>query len=340
MLARHLLRAFLPASLVLGATALVACSKTDELKATLEAGSSLADAGVSFEGPDASEEEVRPVYPEGVKGVSSPLASKLCKIVVERQEARRAECCKVPSAIVMTDECVRMASAAIMANAAHLEPAALDTCASAIEATFAGCDWVGPFAPALPTACRALFVGALAKGARCRSSLECAGALRCQGVGPTTAGRCDSGKADGEPCGSSVDSLAAVARQAVDESHPECQKACVARKCGDYLADDTPCTTSAECRAGSVCVGNGREPAGLSAKSSVVRTCQKRTPGKVGQACVYGSACEGGAECMLGTCALKKAAGEPCVSDFECRGGCSKSAGESKGKCGMRCDLR
>ena len=169
----------------MGATALVACSKTEEPKAALEAGASLVDAGGAFEAPDASEEEVRPVYPEGVKGVSNPLASKLCKIVVERQEARRAECCKVPPGIVMTDECVRMASAAITANAARVEPAALDTCASAIEATFAGCDWVGPFAPALPTPCRALFVGALAKGARCRSSLECAGTLRCQGVGPT-----------------------------------------------------------------------------------------------------------------------------------------------------------
>jgi len=321
-----------------------ACSRADEPRATIDAAASSADAGTGTgdaEAQDGSaEDEVRPVYPEGPRGAASPLAERLCKALVERQESRRAECCKAPSGIVMTDECVRMTSAALASGAVRVDTTALDTCSAAIEATFAGCDWVGPFAPALPAACRSLFTGTLTKGARCRSSLECAGTLRCQGVGPTTLGRCDTGKADGEPCGSAVDSLATVARQAVDDGHPECQKACVARKCGELSPDDAPCTTTSECRSGSVCVGRGKDAVGLGAKGSTARTCQKRPPSKLGEACTYGAACEGGAECMLGICANKKATGEPCTSDFECRAGCLKPAGQAKGTCGMRCDLR
>jgi hypothetical protein len=36
---------------------------------------------------------------------------------------------------------------------------------------------------------------------------------------------------------------------------------------------------------------------------------------------------------------MKKAGGEACTDDFECRGGCLKDAG-TKGTCGPRCDIR
>ena len=56
-----------------------------------------------------------------------------------------------------------------------------------------------------------MVVGKLNKGDRCRSSLECAGSLRCQGSGPTDVGTCASARPTG-PCSTAVDALAGVLR--------------------------------------------------------------------------------------------------------------------------------
>lgn len=322
--------------------ALGACARDSEVKPGADAAASAPSEGAGEKGkPDASsdDDEVRPVYPALGDAGTSAVAVALCQAVSERVEQRRAECCGGPAPVVLTSECVRMTSAAIASGATKVDPGAVAACRAAVDTAYAGCDWVGPFSPGLPDACKGLFAGTLEKGARCRSSLECKAGLRCQGAGPTTAGKCEGGKADGEPCGSAVDALATVARQAVDEAHPECQKACVARKCGDLVADEAPCTTTAECRSGSVCLGRSKESGALG-HGTLGRTCQKRGVGKIGEACTYGAPCERGGECISGTCAVKKGNGEACASDFECRAGCVKGAGESKGKCGMRCDVR
>ena len=69
------------------------------------------------------------------------------------------------------------------------------------------------------------------------------------------------------------------------------------------------------------------------------KKCKKAAPSKLGEACA-GTVCEAPAECILGKCAVKKAAGEACAQDFECKAGCVKSDGGTKGKCGPRCDVR
>ena len=268
----------------------------------------------------------------------------MCNALTARQEERRAECCKIPKGIVLTSECVRMASAALSAKAVTVERDALAACLSAVETTCAGCEWVGPFPPSPPEACMKVFVGTLPKGARCRSSLECEQGARCQGVGPTTPGRCEPGKADGESCGGTTDPLAVMARQDnLDSVHPECQKKCIARRCGDPLVDGAACATSSECSPGSVCVDKDKAATaapGLAApKKPSNKTCVKRAPTKLGEACPSGT-CEGTAECLLGICVAKKSAGAACTNDFECRGGCLKAPGQTKGVCGMRCDIR
>jgi len=85
----------------------------------------------------------------------------------------------------------------------------------------AGSEWVGPWPPAPPVACRGIIQGLLPAKSRCRSSLECAGSLRCQGLGPTEAGVCGPPLVDGTICGGSGDPLATYARQDdIDVAHP------------------------------------------------------------------------------------------------------------------------
>ncbi len=310
--------------------AFAGCPKQDPR--TLDAGAAedagARDASEPRDGGDggdaeAAEDEVKPVYPMDA-GPAEPLAARFCAAMGARQEERRAECCKVKPGVVLTQECTRMLSAALATKALRIDPAALDACVAAVESTFAGCDWVGPFPPAPPAACQRVFEGLLPEGARCRSSLECAKSLRCHGVGPTTAGKCGPGKAIGESCGSATDALAGYARQSIDVSHPECKAACVTHRCAEPAADGAACVLSAACREGSLCVD---------------KKCQKRAPARIGQACP-GGACEAGGECVLGKCAAKKVAGAACATDFECLGGCLKPKGQARGVCGMRCDLR
>jgi hypothetical protein len=321
------------ATLAVGAASLLGCPKSqppvpaDASTVVDDASASEAGARDGGDGVDAgaaTDDEVKPVYPLDA-GAAETLAVRFCEAMSARQEARRAECCKTQPGIVLTSECVRMMSAALRAKAVRVEPAAVDACVAALDVALAGCDWVGPFPPGPPEACQGLFRGLVPAGARCRSSLECERDLRCHGAGPTTPGRCGPGKADGEACGSSTDALASYARQStLDAQHPECAKSCVAHRCAAPLADGAACVLSANCSPGSQCVQ---------------KTCQRRAPAKLGEACP-GGVCEAGSECLRGKCAAKKPAGAPCETDFECRGGCLKTKGQRAGTCGMRCDLR
>ncbi len=245
--------------------------------------------------------------------------------MMENQEKRRATCCKHPPGILLTSECTRMLSAALAAKALALSEASVDRCLGALAKTYEGCDWVGPFPPETPAECHGLFEGKLPKGTRCRSSLECEGELRCHGIGPTTTGKCGEGKPDGESCGGSTDPLAGYTRQSrLDVTHRECKSQCIQHRCGVPKADGTPCSTSAECKPGSQCLA---------------KKCTVSPPAKLGAPCP-GGVCEGTAECILGKCAQRKAAGEACTADFECIAGCLRPDGGTRGKCGMRCDIR
>ena len=190
------------------------------------------DGAAPLAAPSASvaDDAVHSVYPLDVP--PHPLALRLCEALHELPEQRRTACCKSAPAATVTSECLRMLSYAIETRALVLPADGVDRCSQAMERTYAGCDWPGPFQPDLPDECRGLMQGALPKGAVCRSSLECAGDLRCRGVGPTATGKCDAAGAPGEPCGAAVDALAGYTLQLpLDHSHPDCVGFCDRRRC-------------------------------------------------------------------------------------------------------------
>jgi hypothetical protein len=293
-------------------------------------------AGAGDGGPD--EDEVRPVYPiEGVE--THPLAAKLCEALHDLPEKRRSACCGEPPGLVVTKECERMLSAAIRARAVELAAADVDRCAEAIGRAYEGCDWVGPFPPDLPAECLSIVKGTLPEKARCRSSLECAGTMRCFGVGPTTAGKCGPARPDGAACGGGADALATFVRQNdVDTTHPECAGYCNRFKCASRGAEGAACAQTRECGAGLQCIG---------------QKCAPRAPSKLGEACP-GGVCEKGAQCVGGTslgggsttdrtCVARKPAGAACTNDFDCVGGCIRPDGgapSKRGRCGMKCGVR
>jgi hypothetical protein len=287
---------------------------------------------------DGGGEEVEPVYPVEANAKPLPLAEKLCDALTAMPEKKRSECCKSSPGVVITAECTRMLSSAMRHGAVELAEADANKCIDAFTKTLEGCDWVGPFPPSPPAACQGILKGKIAQSQRCRSSLECAGDLRCAGVGPTATGRCVEGKPDGETCGGIVDTLAGYTRQIdLEKQHSECKNKCIKRRCAPPATDGKPCQTTADCVAGLQCVA---APGPAPKIGMPTKTCTAGKVGtKAGDACPGGE-CEGDLQCIKGKCAARKAGGEDCTVDFECRGGCLKPDGGDKGKCGPRCDIR
>ena len=279
------------------------------------------DAGGDAEADD----EVRPVYDVGPSDKPEPLALRLCAALSEVQEQKRAACCKTSPGIVLTDECSRMLGAAVRSGAVTIADQEVYGCMAALAKRYDGCDWVGPFPPGPPDECTGLVKGTLAEGARCRSTVECAGTAHCAGLTPTHAGKCAAPSADGAPCGGTVDPLVGFARQsAAEKNHPECAHRCIQHRCGAPMADGATCAISAECEDGAQCVS---------------KKCVRLPPAPLGAPCP-GGLCTAPGECIQGVCATKKPAGETCSADFECKGGCRKSDAGARGTCGPRCDVR
>jgi len=302
-----------------------------------------ADAAVADAAPSASTsasaggEDVQPVYPIEPNAPANPLAEKLCTALSEMPEKKRAECCKTTPGVVVTSECTRMLSAAIRHGAIDLAESDVTACIAAFDKTLSGCDWVGPFPPGPPDACLGIFKGKIAAGKKCRSSLECAGDMRCLGAGPTTPGTCGPAKANADLCGGTTDTLAGFTRQSdVDKRHPECKERCIKHKCAPAAADGEGCQVTADCADGMQClpVIGGAPKVGVPQKK-----CTAKPLPKEGEPCP-GGVCEGQLSCIKNKCAARKPAGEECTADFECKGGCLKGDGGDKGKCGPRCDLR
>lgn len=270
------------------------------------------------EEPVLHDESVRPVYPP-LEGEPPALARRLCAALHDLPEERRAACCQVRPALVMTSECLRMVGGAVASGAVRLAEEDVAACEAAQAAQHAGCEHVGPWPlPAAP-ACQGILRGARAAGEPCRSSLECADGLRCRGVGPTEAGRCAPPGAIGEPCGGRVDPLATMARQLdVAEAHPECKDTCGRHRCEPVRALGAACERSGQCGRDARCE-DGACVAGASIPP--------------GGRC-SGAGCAAGTRCLAGTCTAPRPAGEPCAADLECMGGCVG------GRCGQRCDLR
>ena len=270
----------------------------------------------------SGEDDVHPVYSTQA-GAPSPLAQRLCEAVQGTAARRRAACCQGSANTLLAAECVRMLSAALASGAVKVEPSGVEACAQAMERAYQGCEWVGPQAPAMPTACLGLLHGTLAAGARCRSSLECSEGLNCHGVGPTDTGVCGAPSGAGQLCALSVDALATYTRQdTLEEAHPECQGHCAKRQCADPVALGGACVFEAQCAPGLHCAAG---------------KCAEGELAGLGQPCVNGG-CGEGARCIQGTCAAPKTAGAACEFDGECLGGCLRADGGHGGSCGPRCD--
>ncbi|WP_437276989.1 hypothetical protein WME90_37950 [Sorangium sp. So ce375] len=267
-------------------------------------------------------DEIAPVYGKA-EGAPEPLAARLCEALHALPARRKTACCGGAAGFHAAAECARALSLAVRTRAVTLSNDDVGRCVEAMERSVDGCDWVSPLAAPVPPACEGIVRGALGEGARCRSSLECADGLRCDGAGPTDAGTCRAPRAAG-PCGLSVDVLAAVTRQTrYDEAHPECRGHCAGRAC----ADDVP--LGGRCEADAAC-GRGRR--------CVDARCSEAALPPAGAACLGGH-CAPGARCVDGRCAAPKAEGEACARDGECRAACVRGgrAGASSGVCGMRC---
>ncbi|MDF2695350.1 MAG: hypothetical protein K0S65_3733 [Labilithrix sp.] len=319
---------------------LVACPKRNDGAGPDAApdGSSLvatADAGADA----AAGDDVDSVYPVDPKAPLDPLAQKLCAGLSEMPEKKRAACCTTTPGIVVTTECARTLSAALRSKAVELAESAVDGCVAAFERSLEGCDWVGPFPPGPPKECQGIVKGLLGEGAKCRSSLECMGSLRCAGVGPTTPGKCSTARAIGELCGGTTDTLATYVRQNdLDKQHPECATGhCIKHRCAMPIPAGGVCHVTLDCAEGLQClpasgpVKKGAHPERKCAPHSI--------PTREGEACP-GGLCAGDLQCIMSKCTRRKGGGEACTNDFECRGGCVRTGTNAKGTCGPRCDIR
>jgi hypothetical protein len=339
---------------VLGLSCLLfGCPKKDAggSDAAAESAAPDSDAASAANAADAaSSDDIDSVYPIDPSAKVEPLAQKLCNGLSEMPEKKRAACCSTTPGIIIATECARTLSAAIKYKAVELTEDAVNACVSAFEKTLEGCDWVGPFPPGPPRECQNIVKGLLHEGAKCRSSLECAGSLRCRGVGPTTAGKCTVARPVGELCGGTTDTLATYVRQTdLDKQHPECATGhCIKHRCATPLVADEVCHLTMDCAEGLQCLpGSGpgkqdaKRPGQADKKGTRLpdRKCTARPlPTKEGEACP-GGICGGDLQCIMSKCTARKAGGETCTNDFECRGGCVKG-GAATGKCGPRCDIR
>jgi hypothetical protein len=265
--------------------------------------------------------DVRPVYPIDA-GPLDPLAQRFCEAVQALPETRREACCVgARVGIAPVDACTRTLSYALSQRAITLAPADLDRCVEAMKAATSGCDWVTPLAIAIPPACAGILTGTLAAGAPCRSSLECAAGLRCQGLSATDIGACGAPRAARFQCGVGIDTLAAYTRQDhVDRDHPECEGRCARGACEDALALGAECKSSAQCGKNLCLAGK----------------CASGALPALGAACPAG-ACAPGAGCVNAVCVAPRAEGEACSGRAECRGECVQGDAGPTGTCARSC---
>ncbi|HVE81766.1 MAG TPA: hypothetical protein VND93_02925 [Myxococcales bacterium] len=274
-----------------------------------------------FAAPDAAgidDDQVRPNY--DLTGPTHPLAAKLCDALHKLPLERRVECCHGGGGVTMVSQCTAMLSSALRLGAVTAEAEAVDRCAKAMEAAYAGCAWVGPNDVPLPEVCQGLLKGTLAAGARCRSSLECQDGLRCAGSGPTDLGRCAPPGPTGLPCEISVDALAGYVRQDLRRGHSECQGWCQRRFCQDPVKEGGQCLADLQCQTGMHCAGGACVPGPVSGPG------EKCSPG----------GCQRPLRCIQDTCRAPAEEGAACTQDYECQGGCVQT--DAGSRCGPACN--
>jgi hypothetical protein len=191
----------------------------------------------------------------GDAGPVDPLASRLCVALLERAHVRRAECAGTKAGISFAGVCASALTSSMRSGGLVIERSAVDACAAAVEGQLRDCNKLGLLDPQPPPECQDLARGLRTEGATCRSSLECAGTLRCRGVSPTSVGTCTRALPDGAACGLAMDPLAAYTRQETDRSHPECLGFCSDHRCAPRAARGGACRATIGCGAADVCVG-------------------------------------------------------------------------------------
>lgn len=307
--------------LVASCAALSACSPK-ESKPPPDAAPSEPSAVPSAVPSARGGDEIRPAYPLEVP--ENPLAKRYCEALHDTPQKRKAECCSSGVGATITGECTRVLSFALNEKSVTMAPADVDRCVEALGKVYEGCAWVGPNPPRMPEACLGIIKGAVADGGVCRSSLDCAAGVFCHGAGPTNLGRCGAPHDSRFPCELAIDSLAAYTRQDNTAAlHPECAGYCNRHRCFEAVQVGGPCKVTAECGPNRLCAAG---------------KCSDGPLPTVGQPCP-GAACADSARCLSGTCVAPKPEGEACSIDAECRGGCVRPDGGSKGKCGKRCGL-
>lgn len=227
---------------------------------------------------------------------SSAAAETLCHVLQGRPAERRSACCSGGSSSYLEKECVRAVTDAERGGRLALDGARLAACSEATERALAGCDWVTPGQPLPPAECRELTRGLVAAGGVCRSSLECAAPLHCQGSTPTQAGHCAAALPVGAACRAPADGLGSyLFARDLERTHPVCAGAC----------------------------------------SFVTHRCENAEPSAclAGGDCPQGLACRAG-RCAAAATSGQKRAGEACQTDFDCAvGGCTGSPGTCGMKC-------
>ena len=265
--------------------------------------SGLAACSRSKSGPEARKGDAGLARASGARATDAE-AVALCSALHELPSRRRAECCSEAPLSVYYDECVRLLSSSVRARTVSIDGAKVASCARRVDESTRGCDWVAPTMTAVPAECEGAVSGLVDEGGRCRSSLECSGALHCVGQGATTAGACRAPQAVGSACGTSVDPLATyLSVRGIEERKPACDEFCDLKthRCEPKPKEGASCSASINCAKDQAC-RSGR--------------CESReSASRVARA----------------------VPGEDCVTDFDCEaGGCvTNAAGERH--CAKKC---
>ncbi|HET6334916.1 MAG TPA: HupE/UreJ family protein [Polyangiales bacterium] len=177
--------------------------------------------------PSVAPSDIRSVY---ASVATSPLAERICHIMQRFPRERRAECGGESVGVTLDGECTRMLSAALASGALKAEAGLDGRCVSALESRYETCEFMQYPSLSPVAACTDLWLGQLAAGAVCRSSLECKTGLSCHGISPTQTGVCGAAKPKGASCGTAIDALASYLPHN-EADHPECTGSCTQGRC-------------------------------------------------------------------------------------------------------------
>ncbi|HVY44546.1 MAG TPA: hypothetical protein VHB21_01655, partial [Minicystis sp.] len=238
---------------------LLGCSSSQKgaapaASASASAGPAASSAGALDPTDRDTSDEVRPNYPI-THDPPDPLAEKLCEALYKVPNDRRAACCNGVRQPDFTHECARVLSYALKVKAVTVAEADVAACRAAVDKQHEGCDWVTPLPQGSPEACEDVVKGTLHEKAKCRSTLECSGALTCVGVGPTTLGTCEKPAKVGAFCGTGVDPLASlVGARGYEKAHPPCDGVCYRNRCVAPREVGAACKSAVECGPGRHCL--------------------------------------------------------------------------------------